>query len=289
MNILILGGNRYFGKSILRILSKKKNKIFLVNRGFKPNFKNKNIKFIKIDRRKIKKNSKYFNNIYFHKIFDNNAYHLSDVKNLLRNIKNNFKHYIITSSSITYLNSHLKKKVTENEWHKGKYSLNFKRKFKPREISYARNKRAIEKFLIKQKKINYTILRIPAVLGKNDFSSKTKNLINYDYYKNFSQFNLQDEIQFIYKEDLIRIIIKIICDINFNHKALNIANDPIKIQTFYKIFNKNIKNKKKFLKISEFPIPKNTTICNSKIKKMFKTLLTPPKKTINKILKSNEV
>ena len=66
----------------------------------------------------------------------------------------------------------------------------FKRKFKPREISYARNKRAIEKFLIKQKKINYTILRIPAVLGKNDFSSKTKNLINYDYYKNFSQFNL---------------------------------------------------------------------------------------------------
>ena len=44
MNILILGGNRYFGKSILKILSKKKNNIFFVNRGLKPNLKNKNIK-----------------------------------------------------------------------------------------------------------------------------------------------------------------------------------------------------------------------------------------------------
>ena len=286
MNILILGGNRYFGKSILKILSKKKNKIFLVNRGFKPNFKNKNIKYIKIDRRKIKKNSKYFNNIYFHKVFDNNAYRLCDVKNLLRNIKNNFKHYIITSSSITYLNLHLKKKVAENEWYKGKYSLDFKRKFKSKEISYAKNKRAIEKFLTKQKKINYTILRIPAVLGKNDFSGKTKNLISYDYYKNFSQFNSQDEIQFIYKEDLIKIIIKIIYDNNFKQKAINIANDPIKIQTFYKILNKN---KKKFLKKLEFPIPKNTKICNSKLKKMLRNSLTPSKKIINKILTSNEV
>ena len=72
------------------------------------------------------------------------------------------------------------------------------------------------------------------------------------------------------------------------------ANDKkllttIKIRTFYEILNKNIKNKKKFLKSSEFPIPKNTTICNSKLKKIFKTLLTPSKKTISKILKRNEV
>ena len=70
---------------------------------------------------------------------------------------------------------------------------------------------------------------------------------------------------------------------------MNIANDPIKIQTFYEILNKSTKNKKKFLKNSEFPIPKNTIICNSKLKKMFKNLLTPSKKTINKILINNEV
>jgi nucleoside-diphosphate-sugar epimerase len=289
VNILILGGNRYFGKSVLKILSKKKNKIFLVNRGLKSNLKNKNIKHIKIDRKKINKDSKYFNNIYFHKVFDNNAYCLDDVKNLLSVIKNNFKHYIFTSSSITYLDLHLKKKVTENEWHKGKYSIDFVRKFKAREISYAKNKRAIEKFFINQKKINYTILRIPAVLGKNDFSSKTKNLIYFDYYKNFSKFNLQDKIQFIYKENLIRIIVKIIYDSNFKKKTINIANDPIKIQTFYKILDKNKRNKNKFLKNSEFPIPKNTTICNFKLKNMFKNLLTPTKKIVKKVLTSNEI
>ena len=37
MNILFLGGNRYFGKEILISLLKKKHKVFLINRGSKFN------------------------------------------------------------------------------------------------------------------------------------------------------------------------------------------------------------------------------------------------------------
>ena len=42
MKILFLGGNRYFGKKILDLLSKNKNnQIYLINRGRKKNFKKK--------------------------------------------------------------------------------------------------------------------------------------------------------------------------------------------------------------------------------------------------------
>ena len=121
-------------------------------------------------------------------------------------------------------------------------------------------------------------------MGNNDFSAKTENLITYNYYKNFSKFNLKDTIQFIYKEDLIKIILKVINDTNFRQKAINIANDPIKIKTFYEILYRNKKNKN-FLKVSEFPIPKNTSICNSKLKKIFKNSLTTTKKIIKKNFK----
>ena len=56
MNILFLGGNRYFGKKILSQLLKSKHKIYLVNRDSKKyKHKNKNLIHIKTDRNNLKK------------------------------------------------------------------------------------------------------------------------------------------------------------------------------------------------------------------------------------------
>ena len=51
MKILFLGGNRYFGKKVLELLSEdKKNHIYLINRGNWVNLKKKNITHLKSER-----------------------------------------------------------------------------------------------------------------------------------------------------------------------------------------------------------------------------------------------
>ena len=85
MNILFLGGNRYFGKEILIKLLEKNHKVFLINRGSRRNLiKHKNLIFIKSDRKKIKNFENFYKNIHFDVIFDNIAYKLEDVKSFLK-------------------------------------------------------------------------------------------------------------------------------------------------------------------------------------------------------------
>ena len=90
-------------------------------------------------------------------------------------MRNKIKHYIFTSSSITYLGLNHKIEVKEKDWFKGRLNRSMIKKYTAKDIKYALNKKEIEKFLIKNKNFSSTILRVPNVIGKNDFSKKHKN------------------------------------------------------------------------------------------------------------------
>ena len=99
MKILFLGGNRYFGKKVLELLSKdKKNHIYLINRGNRVNLKKKNITHLKSERNDLKKLKTFLKDKYFDVVFDNIAYELRDVKNLLKILDNRFTKYIFSST-----------------------------------------------------------------------------------------------------------------------------------------------------------------------------------------------
>ena len=285
MNILFLGGNRYFGKEILISLLKKKHKVFLINRGSKFNQLNhKHLIYLKCDRKNIKQLKDLYRDVFFDVIFDNIAYKLEDVKILLKVFKGKFKHYIFTSSVITYLGLYDKIEVKEKDWSKGKVNRSMINKFKPIDISYAINKRKIEKFLINNKKIKSTILRIPAVIGINDFSKKTERLIAFQFNKN-KNIDWDDFIQFIYKPDLVKVIIKLIEKKNKESQIFNVANKKIKIKDFYKKISKLDKfYKQKYLLYvnDKFPLPLNSLINCEKIKKNMNINFT----SINKVIKS---
>ena len=271
MNILFLGGNRYFGKSILKMIKKNHNKIYVVNRGSKKNIiKHPNIRYLNCNRNQLLAYKDIFKNIIFDKVFDNIAYKLDDVKTLHKLLKNKIKHYIFTSSSITYLNNIKNYEVEEKDWTTGKINQNFKKKHTSFEISYAINKKKIEKYLFKKNLFKSTILRVPSVIGSSDFSKKTSYLLNYDYEKNFSKKFMNDNyLQFVFKDDLVKIILKILNKKTVRTSAYNVANKKIKVYDFYKKIkkiNKNF-NKTKLKNKSEFPIPLNSIMKNNKIKK----------------------
>ena len=116
------------------------------------------------------------------------------------------------------------------------------------EIDYAKKKKKIENYLIYKSKLNYTILRIHNVIGENDFSLKFEKLFNYNWHKyNKKFFNKNDYIQFCFKDDLVKIIYKLISRKNNRKNIFNVSNDKILIKDFYKqIKNKNINIIKKF-------------------------------------------
>ena len=288
MNILFLGGNRYFGKIVLKELLRKNHNIFLLNRNSKrKKIRHKNLIYLKCDRKNIKNYKHLIKGVMFDKVFDNIAYKLEDVKNLHNILKKKIKHYIFTSSIITYLNTNDGYEVTEKDWFKGKINKKMIKKYNKDEIRYAINKRKIEHYLIKNKKINSTILRIPAVIGENDFSFKTKKLINYPYEKiESNKISINDYIQFIFKEDLVRVIVKILEKKTNKTNVFNIANNKIKIKNFYnrlykikKILKKRKKNSLNYI----FPVPVNSLMNCDKIKKKMNIKFSSINKVLNLI------
>lgn len=295
MNVLFLGGNRFFGKKLLKKIAKKKElKIFVVNRGnrkIESNiFKKKNINFIKCDRKNTIQLQKKLKNIKFDIIFDNCAYHLSDVKSLLKVInKNNDVTYIFSSTVMSYLNLYLKKKLNEKDWFHARSTKKMLLMYKNHELIYAKNKRKIENFLIKNKKIKYIILRIHNVVGMLDFSKKTSKLFksNYDQLKNY-KINKEDFFQFTYDKDLIKILYKFFCKKTINSDVYNICNNPIKVKDFLQKKNKFFKNNLKNLGDEKFPFPRNVIMNNYKVRKKFNFNFKPMNKVINEISKSSE-
>ena len=120
MNILIFGGNRYFGKEIVKKLILKNNCLYLVNRGNLKNVQSKKIKLIKLDRNKITTKNNIFKNIIFDVVLDNSSYDVKSVKKVFKLLDKNMKHYIYTSSILSYMNLSYKNFVDEKSWYKKK-------------------------------------------------------------------------------------------------------------------------------------------------------------------------
>ena len=288
MKILFLGGNRFFGKDVLlRLLKNKKNQIYLINRTRK-NYRKNNLIQITIDRKKLIKIKSQLRKYKFDVVFDNIAYKLEDIKKMEQILKNKVKHYIFTSTVMTYFNLSQSFEVNEKDWFKKKSKNKINKFYYQEEIKYAKNKEKIEKYLINNSRFNYTILRIHNVIGKNDFSLKSEKLFNYNWKKFGKKFlKIDNYIQFCYKEDLINIISRLILKKNFKNNIFNVCNNKININEFYKkIKNKKYKyNYKKNIYNKNFPLPINILMNSSKIEKYLKFKFTKVDKIINKLTK----
>jgi hypothetical protein len=254
----------------LELLSNdKRNHIYLINRGTRINLIRKNIIHIKSERNDIKKLSLFLKNLYFDVVFDNIAYKLTDVKNLLKILDNRFNKYIYSSTIM------VKPIISNNKKNLLKYYTNS-------EIKYGKKKLIIEEFL-KKKKINRNILRIHSVFGKNDFSKKSFDIINTSQ-EDIIKFKIKknDKLQFVYENDLLKIISFLIKNHNKNkYKILEIANDSIKFRDFHKLIDSD---NQQSIERTKYPFPMNITAANLNMKKIIPFNLT----SINSIIRNTK-
>lgn len=125
MRILIMGGTRFVGVYLTKILVEKGHEVVLFNRGNNPD-PVKGIQQIHGDRTEAAQIQEKLAGEDFDAIFDNNGRELSDTKPLADLFKDRVKHFIYMSSAGVYLKSdqlpHLEgDPIDPKSRHKGKY------------------------------------------------------------------------------------------------------------------------------------------------------------------------
>ncbi len=123
MKILVMGGTRFVGKSLVQKLISHNHEVDIFTRGNIPNPKGSTS--IKGDRNDLEGLLK-LKNIKYDIIFDISGRELSQTKILIENIKHNFDRYVYVSSAGVYKNCQ-ELPIDENDpidkdsRHKGKY------------------------------------------------------------------------------------------------------------------------------------------------------------------------
>ncbi len=227
--ILIIGGNRNFGLELIKkILSEKKIELFVINR------RGKNLKKIEnyfdcyhfnFDRSNQQKIIKIILKYKIDLVLDNIAYELSSIKKLLSFIQKNKIMYIFVSTVLTsfYLNHNFENKSIQNL---------VKKKF------------IIERYL-DTNLTNFITLKFHNILSYHDSSNRTKSIIylNKESFKN-KKIKPTDKIQFIFINDLIKIVYNLILKKNLNKlinkdNVFHIANNYLSLRKLSFINNKS--------------------------------------------------
>ena len=125
MRILIMGGTRFIGVYLTKILAERGHEVVLFNRGNKP-VPVEGIQQINGDRCDASQLKEKLSSEKFDAIFDNNGRQLSDTKPLAEIFKDRVKHFVYMSSAGVYLKSDLlplveRDSVDPNSRHLGKY------------------------------------------------------------------------------------------------------------------------------------------------------------------------
>lgn len=166
MKILVLGGTRFFGKQLVKVLIEKGYDITIGTRGQTlDNFSDKVKRLIldRTDRESLKLNlaGKSFDIVY-----DNICYAPNDAKNLLEVMNGRVGKYIVTSSLAVYGQGSMLKEEAFNPYD---YPIQYGER---EDFSYGEGKRLIEAVTYQNFNVPTVAVRFPIVIGENDYTRR---------------------------------------------------------------------------------------------------------------------
>lgn len=201
MNVLVLGGTRFFGVHMVREFLRQGDEVTIATRGLtKDNFGD-NVKRIKIERSSDESLANAFSGKTYDVVCDNISYCSNDVKALLENIK--CKRYIMTSSASVY---DFKLDLKENDFDPFTNELKWCTRD---EFTYDEIKRQAETAIFRHyTNQNTAAVRFPYVIGNDDY---TKRLYFYvDHIVNSKPMhidNFDEQISFIRSDDAGKFLV----------------------------------------------------------------------------------
>lgn len=167
MNILVVGGTRFFGIPMVEKLIADGHDVTIATRGKSQNSFGESTKQLVMERTNYDSVKEALAGKSYDVIIDKIAYSSNDVKNLLENIS--CKKYIQMSSCSVYLED--KENISEEDFDSRKYPLAWIDRIK----DYAEGKRQAERTVYEyMDESNCIFVRYPVVMGPNDYTNRLR-------------------------------------------------------------------------------------------------------------------
>lgn len=201
MNILVIGGTRYFGIHMVRSLLNRGHNVTIATRGItNVNFGDE-VERVVINRTSSNSISKTLGHRYFDVVCDNIAYCSNDIKASLDNIQ--CERYVLTSSVSVYASFHFD--IKENEFDSMSHPLEWCSR---EDYPYDEIKRQSECALFQAyPQMKAVAVRLPYVVGEDDYTQRLYFYIEQIMKGNPLDIdNLDEEISFIHSEEAGKFI-----------------------------------------------------------------------------------
>ena len=195
MNILVLGGTRFFGIPMVKALIKQGHDITIATRGNSKQDFYENTGHVILDRTDESSIKNAIGGQHFDVIIDKIAYSSNDVRNLLEHVT--CDKYIQMSTCSVYHKCHYN--ITEDEFITASYPL----RWADRTSDYSESKRQAERAVLEYLNSNrYTFVRYPVVMGENDYTGRLKFYV--EHIKEQKPMYIDDidrHLSFIYEDE----------------------------------------------------------------------------------------
>jgi nucleoside-diphosphate-sugar epimerase len=165
MKILVIGGNRYFGKRLVQNMLSVGAKVSVLNRGSKNADGANNIRCDRTDAAALKSAVK---NQTWDIVFDQACYDAEQASDASEIFKGNVGRYIFTSSMSVY---DLGSAITESVFDAKNHSLE---KIARADTNYGEAKRQAETAFTRKASFPVVSVRFPIVLGPDDYTGRLK-------------------------------------------------------------------------------------------------------------------
>lgn len=172
MKVLMIGGTQYMGRIAVDKLLARGDSVTVFSRGnSKPYWWNR-VEHISGDRNDVDDFKQKLKGKMFDAVIDTQAFKKEDVVSAVETFEGNVGRYLMVSTGSVYLDgkldfyNHCPFREDEVNWSSLDYS------YPDQEEPYGVGKRHCEKWLQENSKLAYTIIRVPAVMGWDDPSSR---------------------------------------------------------------------------------------------------------------------
>ena len=236
-SILLLGGTRYFGRGILKTFASRGDNVTVLSRGNRPlpsGFLTQ--EWIRCDRKDESALREAVSGREFDIVIDNICYDVADAESALRIFSGVCGLYIMTSSIMSYLNLYLQgRALRETDWKYAESTAGMEMQYHSELLKYAKSKRACESLFLASNTLDSVVLRLPNVVGENDFSGRSAVLPQALKRSGAIEFSghPHDTFQQVYEQDLEKTYL-FVADANINElpRSYNVGPPPILVSHY---------------------------------------------------------
>lgn len=194
--ILVIGGNRFFGKRLIEKLIANGDHVTVLNRGHLEDGFGDKVERIVCDRDDVQKLKANVQHKTWDVVYDQVCFDARQAKAALETFSNNTKKFIFTSTLSVYgPKANLHEDDFDPKTHKYEKELS-------REENYGEAKRQCEAVFFSQTTLPVTAVRFPIVMGPDDYTERLKFYV--DKIKNGEAIlfpNLDAKMSFIHAQD----------------------------------------------------------------------------------------